>query len=720
MWRQLKANSVFCSLVLVLFVLASGIGTAGYWYYSVQTERVREQIEDQVSAIAELKVNEIARWRAERLADAHIVMDTPLIARLVRRSLESPEDPLPIRRILGWIRSYKNHYDYYSVALIGVEGNTLLSLPEGVRAGDELLQAISDALRTKEPVLADLERSESAPDIHMDLVVPLSDSEQDNVSPVGVLLLRINPYKFLYPSIQSWPTPSYSAEMLLVRREGEEVVFLNELRYRKNTALSMRLPMKDLESPEVMAGRGHEGVVAGLDFRGSPVVAAIDRVPDTSWFLIAKIDADEVYAPVRERALLIGFLITLMIAGAGVTLGLVWSYQRSRLYLEQYKTEAEKLGLAQRYEHLTRNANDIILLAREDGTLTEANQRALTAYGYAPDELLGMNLRTLEASETVPDVDARMRLALDQDGFVYETTHCRKDGTSFPVEISTRVVKLVEGNFYLEIIRDITERKQAEKALEEARDTLETRVRERTADLLVMNERLTREIEMRTRAEDELRAVTVRLAETEEGERRRLARELHDRVGQNLTALNFNISAVKNLLPDGSGAEAKDRLEDSLNLVGETVKCVRNVMADLRPPLLDDYGLAAVLRWYCREFWDRTGIPTVVRCEGAVPRLHHSVEITLFRIAQEALTNVMRHAQASQAAIELRAGDKTVCMTITDNGVGFDPKATASPPSQESGWGVLSMRERAEMVGGHLRVDSVPGRGTRITIEVTR
>jgi signal transduction histidine kinase len=143
-------------------------------------------------------------------------------------------------------------------------------------------------------------------------------------------------------------------------------------------------------------------------------------------------------------------------------------------------------------------------------------------------------------------------------------------------------------------------------------------------------------------------------------------------------------------------------------------------MSELRPPLLDDYGLAAVLGWYSREFSERSGIAAAVECDGDFPRLLPSVEMALFRIAQEALMNVMRHAQAGRVTIELEATAEAARMVITDNGVGFNPETTGSPRTQQSGWGMLSMRERAEMAGGRLTVSSVPGGGARITTEVAR
>jgi PAS domain S-box-containing protein len=215
----------------------------------------------------------------------------------------------------------------------------------------------------------------------------------------------------------------------------------------------------------------------------------------------------------------------------------------------------------------------------------------------------------------------------------------------------------------------------------------------------------------------QLRALTSRLAEAEEGERRRLARELHDRVGQSLTTLGINLNILRDLLSPESAAKVGPRLHDSLNLVAESVGNIRDVMAELRPPVLDDYGLPAALRWCGDQFERRTGLSTKVRGDELTPRPPQGVETALFRIAQEALTNVAKHARATQVTISLEGGLKTIRLIIADDGIGFGPgdRRSAAP-----GWGLPIMSERALAAGGSLRVDSTPGTGTRIVVEVPR
>ena len=215
-------------------------------------------------------------------------------------------------------------------------------------------------------------------------------------------------------------------------------------------------------------------------------------------------------------------------------------------------------------------------------------------------------------------------------------------------------------------------------------------------------------------AADNLQALTRRLVEAEEAERRRIARELHDRVGQNLSALNINLDLA---LGAAGASPLRRRIEDSVSLVDATLQSIESVMAELRPPLLDEYGLGAALGWYAEEFSRRTGIAVALRDgKDAAAGLRPEAAVALFRIAQEALNNVAKHAGARQVRIELAGDAEEIVMRVVDDGAGFDPAAAA----RGKRWGMKTMRERAEAAGGRLEVDSAPGAGTTVRASVRR
>ncbi|GAB4513344.1 MAG: hypothetical protein Kow0047_24920 [Anaerolineae bacterium] len=229
----------------------------------------------------------------------------------------------------------------------------------------------------------------------------------------------------------------------------------------------------------------------------------------------------------------------------------------------------------------------------------------------------------------------------------------------------------------------------------------------------IENSRYVRQLQQQA---DEMRALAIRLAQAEEMERRRLARELHDRVGQDLTALSINLNLTRGLIPAELQPLVADRIDESMELAEHIANTVRDVMSDLRPAILDDYGLLPTLRWTAERFSKRTGVRATVEGSELSERLPPEVETALFRIAQEALTNVARHAQASRVTITLETGRERVRLRVADDGVGFEP--TQIDRQGRPHWGIRTMRERALAIGGEVHVQSEPGKGTQVCVQV--
>lgn len=214
-----------------------------------------------------------------------------------------------------------------------------------------------------------------------------------------------------------------------------------------------------------------------------------------------------------------------------------------------------------------------------------------------------------------------------------------------------------------------------------------------------------------------LRATSHRLLTVQEAERRTLARELHDAVGQELTALSLNLTIIDAGLPDTTTPKLRERLDDSQELLEETTRHLRNIMVELRPAGLDELGLLAALKEHALQVARRTEVAVKVSGVEPRPRLMPTGEIALFRIVQEALNNVVKHAQAREATISLQQNSHAIVLIVSDNGIGFD---TARKPVMGGyGMGTTTMRERADTIGAQLTLESVPGKGTRIAVELS-
>jgi len=231
------------------------------------------------------------------------------------------------------------------------------------------------------------------------------------------------------------------------------------------------------------------------------------------------------------------------------------------------------------------------------------------------------------------------------------------------------------------------------------------------AAVAIYNAQLFAELEAQREA---LRQVSLRLVNAQEAERRLISRELHDELGQALTALKINLDLARRALPDDVPSKLSQSVQDASTLAIQTLETARNMSLALHPALLDDLGLIAALRWEIDRFEQRTGQAILFKTDLADIELQPELEITIYRIVIEALTNIARHAQASDIEVSLQLEIQQIALKVEDNGVGFDAENWFSSPGERQSLGLVSMRERAELLGGSLEIISSLGQGTTV------
>jgi PAS domain S-box-containing protein len=457
-------------LALFLVITICSI-IAGIFYYNYQKKSLLTEKQQELSAISYLKIRQITQWRLERINDGKFLGENILLVREFSEFLKNPTGLTLRKNIIQSLKSLTENFDYKNALLIEKSGNVRLAYPEeDTLIGDHLKQLLPGIIKQRENVLTDLHKVNRISFVHLDLVVPLIDHTMNDTLVLGLLALRVDPRQVLYPLIESWPTPSKSAETLLLRREGDEIVYLNELRHLKNSELILKKPVSSMKLPAALAVHGITGTIDGVDYRNVPVVAAMNKIPGTQWYMVAKMDREEILSALTNQMKMIVIMLILVILTSGSILALIIRNQRVIFYREKYEGELDHLALVKHFDYILKFANDIILLIDNDLTIVEANDRALDFYQYTRDEFIGMKVERIRAPETLLQLQTALKNLNDNESATFETIHMRKDNSTFPVEVSSRVVMIEGSKYYQTIGRDITERKRIENTLKESED----------------------------------------------------------------------------------------------------------------------------------------------------------------------------------------------------------------------------------------------------------
>jgi PAS domain S-box-containing protein len=455
--------------VLLFAVMAAGIVTFGYRYYRNYEQNYYEETGRELSAITDLKVDELVQYRKERLGDASIFYENSAFSERVRDFLEQPADADARRQLQAWLGRFQSYYEYTRISLFDVQGAERLVVPDRPEPlPGHLANDIAAVLKSRQVTFLDFHRDAPGLPIQLEILVPIYDSPATN-RPLGVLVLRINPETRLYPFIKRWPMPSATGETLLVRREGNEVVFLNELLFRTNTALNLRIPLTNTNVLAVKAALGETGIVEGQDYRGALVIGDVRAVPGSPWFLVAREDAGEIFAPMRARLWQMIFTLGVLLLAAGAGVGLLWRQQRVQFFREKLEAQAERARLGA----IVESSHDAIVGGNLDGIISSWNIGAEKIYGYGAAEAIGQSVVMLiphgkneEFARLLEDVK-RGESVINHD-----TDRIRKDGERIHVSLTLSPVRDAAGKVVgvSAIGCDITEQKRAEAALRRSRE----------------------------------------------------------------------------------------------------------------------------------------------------------------------------------------------------------------------------------------------------------
>ena len=462
-------------LFLGVWVAAAAIiAGLGWSYLGHQRALFRERVENELTAIADLKARQIVDWREERLANARAIVLDPFLAQAVREFLENPQNRLSQPALLTKLQSIQALSQSLRTILLDSNLQVQLAFPGGNSFFGPIAQTFAaQALRSNMVVISDLHRARGAGAVHFDVAIPLrppsqltnAGSANPPPGPIGVIDVEVDPYQFLYPLVQRWPTPTLSGETELVERDGTDILLLNDLPGRANSALSVRMPLSATNLVGVQAVLGREGLLAGLDYRGEPVLAAVRALPGCSWCVVAKMDEQEIFAPLRARNKQVLVAMLGLVLGVGLALRTLW-HARERGFLERElversRTEAQLRKLSRAVEQSPAS----IVITDRCGCIEYVNPKFCAVTGYTREEACGQNPRVLKSGEMPPEGYRTLWKTLLQGQEWHGEFHNKKKNGQLYWEVASISPILDDAGqitHFVAVKEDITERKEAE------------------------------------------------------------------------------------------------------------------------------------------------------------------------------------------------------------------------------------------------------------------
>lgn len=368
------------ALIWLFVVMATGIIAGAYINFTQYREYHVHGIKEQLAAVADLKMNEIARWRSERLGDGDILINNSLFYSLLGRYYSNPSDPVAAAPIELWFKKLIASYSYKEIILCDRNGRKRLSVPHNGSYGVTHPQVPLNNLReNKSSFLTEIHQSAAEYGLHLSVIVPLWDDRKSELL-YGFIVMMINPYDYLFPMLANWPGSCDTAETILVRREGERLLFMSETRFRKDAVMNLSIPADKIPEPPHIAADDKWSFSEGIDYRGEPVITSLRSVPGAQWSMIVKIDTAEVYDPVKSRFWIMVFIIIVSVSAAGTVVGLIWRRKSESFYREQYIAGEKLRESEEKFRSMVEIAPEPIFI-QISGRFAYANPAAKRLYG---------------------------------------------------------------------------------------------------------------------------------------------------------------------------------------------------------------------------------------------------------------------------------------------------------------------------------------------------
>jgi len=687
--KNLSEDNFPVKYIVVFFVVAVIITAVGYLFYLERKNTIEQELYQHVVSIKEIKLQQIDKEQLQRKRIIYSFLQLPEIkADLTNILLNKSDDKLK-NRISAWSNELKKDFDFVSVNIFNKNADLIFSTDSSKGLFHNFLKyEIKVILQKDSSFLTNLYLGDNK-NLLQAIITPVRKSGKV----IGYLWTEVSFFEYLFPILTYTNQESGGVEYILLKNKSDLGFVLKDVKENNNYILRI-LPLNKKDKAEF------EKIVSEKDFgnknlfNGTRIIASVNKIPGTDWFLIAKINQDKVTESTKNSSIAI-FIISLLliVLSASITYA-IWKRSRLHFITRTINLRKEKEALSERYTSLTRYANDMILSLDKSGKILEANQKAFDIYGYSKDELLKMNLLDLSYDKK-KDVEIIFSSINTNEGILFETNHKRKNGSLIPVEISAKLIKQSDEEILLAIIRDNTERKKLEIELILAKDRAEEMDRLKTIFLSNMSH------ELNTPMSGIIGFSELLLLELNDKTHKDMAAYIHKsskRLNDTLTSL-LDISKLE--------AQKTD---------------IKLVPVEVTEALKD-----------CRRSFSEAAITKgiIIKCVSSSEKIFINAEYSIIhKIFCNLLDNAVKYTKHGGVTLQSDILENKAEIKFIDTGIGiseehleiiFEPFRQASEgltrKYEGSGLGLSITKKFVEVLGGTMSIKSKLEAGTTITLE---
>ena len=445
--------AVFAILIIVLLA---------YIFINQNEEARKDEARYNFKLLSELKITQVSEWFQEKKDGAITIQKNPNYE-VVNEYLKNPNRTKLGEKITEWLLSIKNQYEFDDIWLLDREYKVKLS------SNDEIIpeiekQVLKQLIQDKQIFFSDLYKAQNKPGLFLEIIIPMLTDEN---SVYGFLTFRNNVIKGLFETINYSPVKIISAETILFKVENDSIIFIRDWNFKNNISFDFTIPYNDTNFWGSKKLSNNSGVVEASDYRGEKIFAFIKKIPNTNWYIKYKIDNAELFEPLNRETRAYVIIFILMSSFFALFTYQLWKVKNIHHLEKIFNLEKERNRLQIVYDQVVKNANDNIFILDNKLRIIEVNDKAVETYGYSRNEFLSLSVPDVRKDDNIGKMFENYKLTKKKKGLVILTTHRKKDGTYFPVEASLSYFDSEGEDYFISIVRDITERVEAENKIKQ-------------------------------------------------------------------------------------------------------------------------------------------------------------------------------------------------------------------------------------------------------------